>query len=116
MPTPRKSEEVPCQHRTWLFSFNKSKGVFQADGRSNGTGRRANLGSGPREDALRQLCAFDQVVALERGEITREAVSRGRDYSVTVIDGFDSYLDDLRRKQAARQTRESTLKRYTAVR
>ncbi len=114
MPRPPKHSPIQCKNFTWLL-FRRS-GVYYADGRGGKyqLGKHS-LGTRDRTEALQQLGKLDAHLAIEIGLATADEI-KSAPTAVSIVDGWQLYLEYSARSSVMGGVSPATLKRYRGVR
>lgn len=105
---------IRYKHFQWIL--RRRGDVFVADGRTNKPSLgRHSLGTKDRDEALRLLFELDQIKAVELGLAGHEILDRAKHDSVELDEGWELYLEYLRRPEIAGGVCETSVKRYTGI-
>lgn len=114
MPNTNEPQQIECQFFCWPI-YQRSNGVWYADGRSNGAGtKRTSLGTKNKQEAIANLHQLDRAQAQNQGLVPRSQNSTGNK-RLSVKDGRRLFDDHTARPRLVGGAKPSTQKRYRAI-
>lgn len=114
MPNRNQPEQFQCQHFSWPI-YQRSNGVWYADGRSNGAGiQRTSLAAKDKQDAIANLHRLDRVQAENLGLVPRSTSSAGPRH-LSIKAGRKLFDDHRSRPRVVGGTKKNTQKRYKSI-